>query len=125
MAKLLAGIVERKGDEPALVDERGTTTWRRLDERGNRLVHALRSAGLSAGDTVAVLSGNRRELFEVLVAAGHTGLVTVPLNWHWVAEEIAYVLEDAGVQAFFVDAQFADAAAQAARASPASTRCSW
>jgi len=76
VAKLLAGIVERKGDEPALVDERGTTTWRALDERANRLVHALRSAGVAVGDTVAVLSGNRREVFEVLVAAGHSGLVT-------------------------------------------------
>jgi len=107
-------IVERKGDAPALIDERGTTTWRQLDERANRLVHALRSAGLEVGDTVAVLCGNRRELFEILVAAGHTGLVTVPLNWHWVAEEIAYVLDDAGVKALFVDAQFSTVGAEAA-----------
>jgi len=114
MTELLVPIVERKGDEPALVDERGTTTWRDLNDRANRLVHALRSAGLEVGDTVAVLCGNRRELFEILVADGHTGLVTVPLNWHWVAEEIAYVLDDADVKALFVDAAFLEVGAEAA-----------
>ena len=46
-------------------------------------------------------------------ACGHAGLLTVPLNWHWVAEEIAYVLEDSGAKALIVDPQFGDAAADA------------
>ena len=62
MATLLAKIAERKPETPALVDERGETTWAAFDERVNRLIHGLRAAGLAVGDTIALLSGNRREL---------------------------------------------------------------
>ena len=61
MAELLAHIAERRGDVPALIDEFGETTWSDFDARVNRLIHALRRAGLPPGGTLAVLSGNRRE----------------------------------------------------------------
>ena len=114
MTEALAPIVGRKADEPALVDERGTTTWRELDQRSNRLVHALRAAGLEAGDVIAVLCGNRRELFEITLAAGHTGVIVVPVNWHWVPDEIAYVLNDADAKALFVETSYLDVAREAA-----------
>ena len=91
MARLLAETAARKPGAPALVDEVGTTTWAALQERTNRLINALRAAGLRAGDTVALLSGNRREYFEVMSAGLHAGLFVVPVNWHWVARELAYV----------------------------------
>ena len=85
MARLTAPIAARKGAVAALVDESGETTWSELDERVNRVVHGLRDLGVGPGSTVAVLCGNRREFFEVTVAAMHAGLVLVPVNWHWVA----------------------------------------
>ncbi|MFN8038715.1 MAG: AMP-binding protein [Acidimicrobiales bacterium] len=106
MATLLAKIAERKPDEPALVDERGKTTWAAFDERVNRLIHGLRAAGLAVGDTIALLSGNRRELFEVTLAALHGGWVVVPVNWHWTSEELAYVINDSGAKALVVDGDF-------------------
>ncbi|MEJ5255707.1 MAG: AMP-binding protein [Acidimicrobiales bacterium] len=104
MVALLNPIAERRADEPALIDERGTTTWRALDERVNRLVHALRSFGLAPGDVVALMCGNRREAFEVTLAAMHSSLIVVPVNWHWVADELAYVVNDSGAKVLFVDA---------------------
>jgi long-chain acyl-CoA synthetase len=100
MAELLAPIVARRGPAaPALVDERGTTTWGELDERANRLIHAFRAAGLGVGDTISLMARNRREWFEVYTAATHTGLTVVPVNWHWVADELAYVLDNSDSKA--------------------------
>jgi long-chain acyl-CoA synthetase len=107
VAENFAPIAARKPDAPALVDETRTVTWRVFNTHVNQLIHAFRAAGLEAGDTIAVLGDNRTELFEVLGAAMHAGLVVVPLNWHWVAEEIAYVLDDADVRALVVDETFA------------------
>jgi len=107
MAENFAAIAGRKPDAAALVDEARTRTWAELDDRVNRLIHALRGLGLELGDCVAVLSHNRVELFEALGATMHAGLVVVPLNWHWVADEIAYVLADAGARALLVDEDFA------------------
>jgi long-chain acyl-CoA synthetase len=106
MTQLLSPIAELKGDEPALVDERGSTSWSAFDQRTNRLIHALRARGLEAGSTIALMSGNRREAFEVTVAAAHAAWVIVPVNWHWVEDELVYVVEDAAADALIVEDQF-------------------
>jgi long-chain acyl-CoA synthetase len=108
MAELLAHNAERRGSVPALIDEFGETTWADFNARVNRLIHALRSAGLPPGATLAVLSGNRREYYELVAACMHSGWILVPVNWRFTAEEVRYVLENADAQAFFVDARFAE-----------------
>ena len=113
MAQTTAGIAARKGSEVALVDEVGETTWAQFDERVNRLIHALRAEGLAVGDTIALMVGNRREFFEVTVAAMHTGLIVVPVNWHWVADELAYVIDDSDAKALIVDGRFLEVAVDA------------
>jgi len=115
MAQLIAPIAARKGDGAALVDEYGTTSWSAFDERVNRVVHALRGSGVVRGGTIALLCGNRREFFEVTVAAMHAGLVIVPVNWHWVAAELAYVLADSDATVLVVEDRFAPVAAEACR----------
>ena len=113
MAELIAKIAENKGDQPALVDEYGTTTWSELDDRVNRAVEALRGLGVVEHDTIALMSGNRREFFEVFGAATHGSWTVVPVNWHWVAEELAYVTENAGAKVVLVDDRFLDVAIEA------------
>lgn len=113
MARLTAAIAQRKGDVPALVDEFGELSWRSFDERINRVIHGLRAAGLNSGDTLALMCGNRREYFEVTVAAMHAGMIIVPVNWHWVAAELAYVIEDSDAVAFIVEDRYADVAVEA------------
>jgi long-chain acyl-CoA synthetase len=122
MARAFAHTVASRPDAPALVDERGTTTWKAFDERVNRLVHALRAAGLGAGDTVALLAGNRRELIEVLAAAAHAGLTVVPVNWHWVGRELAYVIDNSDAAALIVDDRFLPIAQEALKSGDGS-RC--
>ncbi|SEG84588.1 long-chain acyl-CoA synthetase [Thermomonospora echinospora] len=118
MAELLRGHAEARPDQAALTDERGVTTWSELNARVDRLAGALRGLGLTTGDAIAIHSGNRREYFELMAAAGHIGLRYVLVNWHWTAEELAYVLADAGVSALFSEADFAAVAAEAAGRAP-------
>ena len=113
MAELVQKIAAERADVPALVDEYGTTTWGELDRRVDRLVNGLRDRGLSTHDTIALVCGNRREFFEVFLAAAHGGWVVVPVNWHWVADELAYVIENSGATAVIVDDRFLDVSVQA------------
>ena len=108
MPKLLDGFVAEKGDELALADDRGECTWAELADRVARLGNVLREAGLVPGDTFALMMGNRREAFEAFWAAAHTGVTYVPVNWHWTADELAYVIEDAACRAVIVDERFLD-----------------
>jgi long-chain acyl-CoA synthetase len=108
MATLTEKFAAEHGDEFALIDEFGITSWAELDERVNRLVNALRDRGLQAGDTVAIIAGNRREWFEIALACSHGGWTYVPVNWHWVADELAYVFDDSRPVAVFVDPRYAE-----------------
>ena len=99
MPKLLDAFAADHPDDLALSDEYGETTWSQFHERTRRLINALRDAGLGPGDTVAMLMGNRRECFELFQACAHTGITYVPVNWHWVADEVAYVLRNSNASA--------------------------
>jgi long-chain acyl-CoA synthetase len=110
LARFTAKQLDTKGREIALVDERGATTWADFDQRVNQLIHVMRGAGLSAGDTIAIFAGNCREYYEVMTAAGHSGITYVPVNWHFTTEELQYVVDDAGCKMLFVEDQFAPVA---------------
>lgn len=113
MAELLRPHAQARPDEPAVTDERGTTTWREFEARVDRLAGALRGLGLVTGDAIAIHSGNRREYFELMAAATHVGLRYILVNWHWTADELEYVLADSGARALFSEDRFADVAAEA------------
>lgn len=106
MAELLTALANRLGEAPALVDERGTTHWIDFNRRVNRAIAAFEASGLESEDTIAILSENRREYFECMAAATHCGLRYVPVNWHWVADEIAYVLDNSDARALICGERF-------------------
>ena len=113
MPKLLDDIVSTKGSEIAVADEFGSTTWSQFDERVRRLINGLKNHGVGPGDTIAMMMGNRRECFEIFQACAHLGATYVPVNWHWVPDELAYVLEDADVKVLLVGNRFTDVAIEA------------
>ena len=112
--KLAQPMLQERPDEVALADETGAWTWREVDERVNRLIHGLRGLGLNVGDPIAVLSGNRHEFLEINAACSHGGWVFVPVNWHLVADEVAYILSDSGAKALITEAELLDVGSEAA-----------
>jgi long-chain acyl-CoA synthetase len=110
MARLLLSSIDRT-DFPALVDEQGATSWADLNLRVNRLIAIIRAHSVGPGERVAMLSGNRREMFEVFLAVSHTGVLVVPINWHFSADEVEYVVENSGSKLLFVDPAYAANAA--------------
>src|SRR5262245_1529847 len=80
----------------------------------NQLVHGLRAAGLEPGDAVAMLLPNSREVFELYLAVLQAGFYLIPINWHLVGPEIAYIVDDCEAKAFVAHARFAEHAKNAA-----------
>src|SRR4029450_4144921 len=52
----------------------------------------------------------------------HAGLYVVPVNWHWVARELAYVVDNSDAVALIADDRFLDVAREATPA-PEFARC--
>ncbi|MBU8860432.1 MULTISPECIES: AMP-binding protein [unclassified Micromonospora] len=113
MAQLLHPMVAAAPDAVALDDGYAALSWRNLDQRVNRWCDLLHREGLRPGDRVGVLAGNRHEVFELLLACLHAGLVIVPMNWHLTGAEVAYLLSDSGCRALVTDTERLPAARDA------------
>ena len=67
---------------------------------GAKLATALRESGVGPGDVVALLLRNDFALFETHLALRRLDTYGVPINWHWHAQEIGYVLRDCAPKLF-------------------------
>ncbi len=83
-----------------------------LNGRSNQVANALRGSGVSLGDRVGLLLMNGVEFVESFFAAGKIGAVNVPLNWRLVADELEFILHDAGVTVLIFGSDFAEVAAE-------------
>jgi long-chain acyl-CoA synthetase len=75
----------------------------------NRLVHGMRALGLQRGDVIAAVLPNSREAYELYLAMQQAGWYLVPINYHLIAPEIAYILRDCEAKLFVAHERFAEA----------------
>jgi acyl-CoA synthetase (AMP-forming)/AMP-acid ligase II len=88
---------------PAVVIGDDEISYPDLYERGCTLAAALLAAGVEAGDRVATLLPNCREVLEALIATSATGAVFVPLNFRYRSHELGQVLSDCRPAVVLVD----------------------
>lgn len=97
-------------DRVALIDERGTLTYRELEERSNALVRAWQAAGIRADSTVGAMCRNHRGLLLTMLAAGKSGARLVLMNTGFGRPQLADVAEREGVHHFVFDSEFTEIA---------------
>ena len=88
-------------------------TYGQLDRRSNQLAQLLHDRGLGPGTPVAILMENHARYLEVAWAYDRSGMTTTPINSFLTADEIAYILDDAGIRAIVTTAALADVADEA------------
>ncbi|WP_375493280.1 AMP-binding protein [uncultured Jatrophihabitans sp.] len=95
----------RMPDQLAVVDGDRRWNYRQLDERVNQVANGLLARGYARGDALGLASGNSCEFLVTYFACAKTGVVCVPLNLGWRADEVAYVLDHSGARGLVVEAQ--------------------
>ncbi len=100
--EILAGNARRYPQRVAWRFQGSEWTWRQVNERVNRLAHALLATGLKPQDRVAFLAENSHRLAEIYFGLAKAGLVAVPINARSVAREIDYVLREVDANALLV-----------------------
>ncbi|MEU5841309.1 long-chain fatty acid--CoA ligase [Rhodococcus sp. NPDC047139] len=88
-------------------------TWRQYAERVARLAAGLAGLGVSRGDTVGIMLTNRPEFHLVDTAAIHLGAVPFSIYNSLTAEQISYVLGNAGNRVMITEEQFVPVLRQA------------
>ena len=125
MPSVAAEKARTLADEIALADERNSLTWSQLATMLNRAVNALRAMRLEKDARVAILAPNSVEGVVGYLAALHAGISSVPVNHHFTAAEVAYILKDSSSEVVFVGPETAEVGKAAAAAAGTSTVIGW
>jgi long-chain acyl-CoA synthetase len=99
--KLLNENVRVRGEKPAMRFKTGgiwkSWTWRQVNTEVRALAVGFKALGLKRDDKIAIVGGNRPKLYWSMLAAQVVGAIPVPLYADAIADELAYVLNNAEV----------------------------
>ena len=105
--RMLEAAVAAKPDGEALVCGERRWSWRDVEREVAAAAIALAERGISQGDRVALLVGNRAEFVFALFAILRLGAIAVPLSTRYQTQEIAYALNDCGASLLIYEADLA------------------
>ncbi len=88
------------------VDDATSLSWSRALARVEAIAGGLAALGVSRGDTVAIMLGNRIEFHLVDLAAALMGAVPFSIYTTYPADEVAYLIADAGARVAIVEPDF-------------------
>ncbi|MEO3999923.1 AMP-binding protein [Mesorhizobium sp. CAU 1732] len=106
VASLFRDRARTHGNLPALMQAESIVTYRQLDERINRLASTLLHAGVRRGDRLAIVSENRFEYIELLLACAKIGAIAACQNWRQASPELAHCLSLVVPKLIFVSPRF-------------------
>ncbi|MCV7289769.1 acyl-CoA synthetase [Mycolicibacterium wolinskyi] len=93
-------------DLPAVVDERGTLTYKQVNDQSWALARGLKSLGVSAGSVVGILCRDHRGLVLAMAACGKLGARLVLMNTGFAKPQFAEVCKREGVRVVLHDSEF-------------------
>ena len=94
---------------PCVIDGERQLSYGDVAREVDRLVNALRSAGLVPGDRFGYLSRNSADMAVAFLAASKSGVVALPLNWRLAPVEWQHILAQGGARLLIAQAEFASA----------------
>jgi acyl-CoA synthetase (AMP-forming)/AMP-acid ligase II len=106
-AAAYAGSAIRYPERRALIDEKGALTFAEVHARTNALALGLRNAGISEGDSVAIMCRNHRGFIEAAVACSKLGANALYLNTAFAGPQIADLMRREDPAALIYDEEFA------------------
>ncbi len=106
--QMLQAAVQARGSCEALVCGEDRFTWSQVDAAAAAVAGGLAARGVTAGDRIALLTGNDSPFVISALAAARLGAVIVPISIRERKAELTYVLAHCGAKAIIYDADLAD-----------------
>ena len=105
--KLMEAQAARVPERKAVIAQDGAYTYRELNERANRLAHALREEGLSVGGKVVALMPRVKDAYAVRLGILKAGAAFVPIDPKYPDDRIEYIISCSGAGAVITTPEIA------------------
>jgi len=112
-------------EKVGVVDGDRRLTYAEFGARVYRFARALRQAGVTREDRVAVLCPNSLEVLEANFAVPQIGAILVPLNIRLSSDEVGYVLQHSGAKVLLASSELAHLLAPIRKGLPALDLVIW
>ncbi|GED99066.1 acyl-CoA synthetase [Gordonia crocea] len=108
IADLFEHAVDLVPERVALESGGRSRTYAELEERANRLAHALIDAGVEPGDSVGLYSRNTIEAVESMLAIFKARAVMANVNYRYVEAELSHIFTDSGMKVLIHEGRYDD-----------------
>ena len=103
----ILNVIETHGtyqpEKPAVCCGEITRLWQDLKQNINKAANFFKGVGVSKGDNVALLIGNRPEIIELIFGIVKTGACVVPLSGLLTKEQVTVLVNNSDAKLFIVD----------------------
>jgi fatty-acyl-CoA synthase len=114
IADIVEAIARAKPDNPAILFQDETVTYRALHERANRFAHWARDVGIRYGDVVALVMENKPDYIAAWMGLIRLGAVTALINTNLRGAPLAHSIAIANPKLVIVGHELADQFREAA-----------
>ena len=104
---LLSAKAQENGDRTLLIWGEQRLSYASMHKATNRAANGFARLGISKGDHVAVILGNRPEFLLTVWALGKLGAVAVPINTAAKGDQLRYFLDQSDATTIVVETEFA------------------
>lgn len=108
LSQHLDAMADRFADQPLVVLDDRSLTYRDIAEWSRRLATGLVALGIGRGDNVALILANYPEFVALKFAIARIGAVAVPINFLLRGEELQYILRQSDARALITMSAFGD-----------------
>lgn len=106
LANLLRNTAQLFPEHAGVIQGDTQYSWKKLDQRVDAMVLALRQLGVKQGDKILVHSRNSLQMFESCWVAFRLGAVWVPTNFRLTPPEVAYLGESSAASVMITEDVF-------------------
>jgi len=118
LADLFAITAATVPERDALIIGSTRRTYRQMAERVDQLAAWLHAQGIGQGDVVGLQMYNSPEYLEAFLATCRVRAVPANINYRYVADELRYLYDNAGIKALFYHAELEPEVAEVLDAAP-------
>ncbi len=116
--RILKRAVKLYGEKIAVVDGDLRFSYAQVNNRVNRVIHAVREMQIPQGGRIAMLDYNTYRYMELYFGMAASGCVLAPLNTRLSADEYIYILKDSEAEAIIFHCDFKPVMARVREAVP-------